>query len=213
MITIPTYDLVTGLRNVTDFAPSIRVDRQRSYVRLACTGDALEMSAYAVTHGAIYTWRPEHPVAGGLDDPWEVLLSTTQCKRLTRTFEIKSGAYLTPVTLDVRGDTLTLSRPGDAENGVEALRQSFQGSLEADLPRPEKEFAGLGERSAVDPVLSNAVAVAVGAACKRTDLYAVPVALERGVRVQIGGELVVLARYPMTEDDTQAIVDAAVDDL
>lgn len=216
MITIPTYDLVTMIRGVAECAPTTRTDKRRAYVRLACTGDSLVASSYAVSHGALQVWRPEHPVVGGMDEKWEVLLRTAQAKNLAKVFEVNSGAALhIPVTLDRRHDGLRLSRPGDEEAGVDALMQTYRDALDAELPKVEEEFADLVDRPGGDVVIGYAATVALGLASKRTGHPLRSLAFERGVCSTVGG-LTVYSRRPseaeQDEADAQAIVAVAVGD-
>lgn len=206
MIHIPTYDLVTMIRNVAECAPTTRTDRTRAYVRLACTGDALVASTYALSHGAVATWQPPHPEPGGLDDPWEVILRTAQAKTLARIFELNGEAALnTMVTLDKRHDALRVSRPGDSEGGVDELVQSFTATLDVDLPYAEKEFADLGAlTSERDPVIRYAAASAIGLACKRTYADLTAVAYERAVVSTVGEHLTVYSRYPSEAEQREA---------
>ncbi|MEU1761333.1 hypothetical protein [Micromonospora sp. NPDC005652] len=218
MISIPTYNLVGMTADVLPFAPSARTDRERAFLRYRCDGRSLEVSTYDDTRAAVATWTPPE-VPGGLDEPWEVLISTSDAKDLANGFKL-TGARANEVYLtveSVHGDLVVTRKASDDEKlSVSGKRARYTGSLDAILPHPHERYADLGERAPQRPVdYDERVAVPLGKACKRTGQRARLLSHDNGLTAVLPDQLVVFWRYPVEVDqdaiDADAIVTAALE--
>lgn len=127
-ITIPTYELVTGLAEALQFAAA---DKKAYWhgVLIAWDGDRLHFSGYDTLAGARISWSPGEgvesraeeqegralPMFGGDDYRWSVFLSVPSAMEIIKTYKLPAKLGLVPLMLKCTptGSSLIVERSRD----------------------------------------------------------------------------------------------------